>query len=422
MRINALTNHARVFGSAVISQAALSATNFAVSFMLIRRTTDNDYGSFVLVQSAIAMLVAAQSAWTIGPLSVIVFRQPPEMRKTMVGAVRASLFRIVRRVAAVALLIPLIAYFLAPQNALPSAVMAIGVLAAWAALQRDFLRGTLFMYRRPEANLRADLVYCALLLTGATLAAFLFSPPAIWAVGGLAIAALAGARMAYRSFAADPGWESGDAAPVWREMRPIAIWSAIGAIVYVLFTQGYNFVLAARLSLSAVAAINAARLLLMPPVVLSIGVSSILMPSAAMWLNEGGFPLLLRRLLGFMVGLSILDFFYFAFVWFCRDWLTDSLLHKTIPDRERLLMLWAGIAYVGLLRDMLQSTLFALGNQKWMAGLSAMGAVVALTIMWFGIPVWGSAAALTGQIAGEALNMLGLVALMRISARAYARR
>ena len=43
------------FSATVVDQIALSGANFLVGLLLIRQTSDADYGMFVLVQSAITL-------------------------------------------------------------------------------------------------------------------------------------------------------------------------------------------------------------------------------------------------------------------------------------------------------------------------------------------------------------------------------
>jgi O-antigen/teichoic acid export membrane protein len=45
----------------------------------------------------------------------------------------------------------------------------------------------------------------------------------------------------------------------------------------------------------------------------------------------------------------------------------------------------------------------------WLIGISAL---LSLSLMWFGIPHWGAAAVLIGQVAGECANLIGLAWLL----------
>ncbi len=108
-----------------------------------------------------------------------------------------------------------------------------------------------------------------------------------------------------------------------------------------------------------------------------------------------------------------LDLAYFVLVWFFRDWFTADFLHKTIADRDMLLLLWACISIVGLVRDVLQCALIALEHFKPMAWLTALSAVVSLSLMWFGLSSWGPRAALIGLICGELVNLAGVLYMLR---------
>jgi O-antigen/teichoic acid export membrane protein len=406
-----------LFSTAVIDQVVLSGANFLVGFMLIRRTSDFDYGLFVLAQSAITLLICAQQAWLSGPLAVVAPRKTPDGKRLMIGAVDAAQSRFLRRLTAAALVVPLIGYLAGIWTGLVSAVIAIGILAGWTALQREYMRSVLLIYGRPQTMLGADLLYVTVLLSGAAVAAFGPTPAILWATGALAIAAWSGAFVARRQFAKAPGWVTGDAGGFLRELRSLGIWSTLGAVIYWIFSQSYNFVLASRVDLTAVADVNAVRLLLMPTIVLTVGVKGLLTPSAAAWLSESGLGKLVRRLLWFLLGIAALDLTYFAVLWIFRDWLTRDLMHRVIGDRDRLLLLWALVAAIGLGRDLMQTALFVLGKFKPLAWLTALSAVVSLTLMWFGIGWWGPAGALIGQVAGESVSLAGVLLLLYSAGR-----
>jgi O-antigen/teichoic acid export membrane protein len=418
MSERSVTAIVRHFSTGVLDQVILSGANFVAGFLMIRYTTDIDYGRFVLAQSTVLLLLSAQSAWTIGPLAVTAPTKTAEVRRTMVGSVKASQGRFLRRLTLAALLIP-IAGCMAGIWGLPVGLtIAATILAGWAALERELLRNMLLVYARPQSMLRADLFYVAALLIGIALSALANLPsPGLWAVATLALAAWAGANAANKSLARDPGWVSGDAQPFWREFRHIGLWTTVGTVIYWLFAQSYNYVLATRLDLTAVANVNAARLLLTPLFVFTLGVKNLLLPLVSRWLTEFGLQRLLQRLALLVLIIGALDLAYLVPLWIFRGWLIHDLLHKVIDDRDRLLLLWSVVAMIFLLREMLQAPLIALRRVKSMTWLVGVGAVISLSVNWFGITRWGAAAVLIGQIAGECINLIGLAWLLWRQAR-----
>ena len=117
----------------------------------------------------------------------------------------------------------------------------------------------------------------------------------------------------------------------------------------------------------------------------------------------------------FATGIALIDVVYCLLLWIFRDTLSHDLMHKTIGNRDLLLMLWALLSLIALYRDLLQTGLFALREFKSLAGVTAVSAVVSLTIMWFGIKTWGPAAALIGQVAGETVNLGGVALLLALA-------
>jgi O-antigen/teichoic acid export membrane protein len=404
------------FGTGVIDQILLSGASFLVGFAMIRFTTDVDYGQFVLVQSAILLVTSAQSAW-LAPLCAIMPTKPPEIRRMIAGSVERSQARLLRLLVALGLVVPVVGYALGGWSGSVALIGAGAVLAAWPALLREYVRSLLVIYSRPHSMLWADVIYVVVLLLLLAFAVFGTRWHAICAVAGLIVAAWAGWAGADRSFAADPGWVSGDARPYWREMRPLAVWSATGAVTYWLLAQSYNYVLATRMDFTAVINVNAARLVLMPVIVFTLGINNLMLPVAANWLAEVGLHRLMRRLAALTVGILALDAIYFAVAWIFRDWIISGLLHKVIGDRDRLLLLWAGVSVIFLLREVLQAALFALKRVKSMAWLIGFSSLVSLATTWFGISYWGAAAALIGQIGGECVNLTGLAVLLWRQAR-----
>lgn len=413
-----------LFSTAIFDQVLLSGTNFLVGLILIRFTTDTDYGLYVLVQSALLLLVSAQAAWLSSPMAIIAPSRSAEDRKALVSGVKDSQRLLLRRLVPIALAVPVLGYFTHRFTGLIACVLAMSIVASWTALRREYLRGVLLIYARTTTLLHADFLYVLVLLAGVLWATFYTKAHVVWAIAALAIAAWAGGAGAHRSFGKEPGWTAanGDSSPAWSEIRRLGFWSLLGAVIYWLFGQSYSYILASRLDLKAVTDVNAARLVLMPAFVLTIGMQGLLAPTAAMWNAQVGFARLMRRLLAILALVGALDLIYFAFIWFSRDWLIGHALHKHINDRDELLLLWGAVAIIGLMRDVLQCGLIALGRMKSMAGQGAVSAIVALTLMWFGTTWWGAASVLIGQIAGELVNLGGIVTLLVTHSRRAAAR
>lgn len=419
MKLARLLGQVRFFGAGVVDQMLISGANFLAGFLMIRYTTDLDYGHFVLAQSAILLIVSAQGAWLSGPLATVLPTKSDEHKRRMVGALQASQTRVLRWAALSLLIADAIGWALHVYGAVPAIVGATTILAGWAALQREFLRSVMLATSRPNAVLQADGVYVGCLLAGIGLAVAYLHPPGIVAIGALIVAAWAGMLVSYRIYAASPGWTVSDAGPHWAELRPLGIWATVGAVIYWLFAQSYNYVLAVRLDLTAVTSVNAARLLIMPVFVFMIGLNNLLMPMAANWLAKFGLRRMLRGLALMGVVITGIDLCYIAVVWLFRGWLIGDLLHKSIPDRDRLLLLWACMALVFLPREILQSGLYALRQIRLMAWMVALSAAVSLAIMWLGSDRWGAAIVLIGQLSGECVNIAGLSVLLWLHVRRH---
>jgi O-antigen/teichoic acid export membrane protein len=395
----------RYFGTGVIDQVVLSGASFFLGFLMIRFTSDQDYGHFVLAQSAITLLLSAQGAWQSGPVTAIAPTKPPDVKRLLIGSIRASQGRFLVRAVPVALGLIVAGYYAHLWDAMTALVAAATAMAGWTALQREYLRTSLLVYSRPHSMLRADIVYVVVVMLGVLAAAMINRNAGMWSVVVLVAANWAGARAAHAMLAADPGWESGDATAFWEEMKPLGLWAAVGAVTYWLFAQSYNYILASRLDLSAVASVNAARLVLMPLQVFALGINNLLMPIAANWLAEFKLKSMLQRLGMLMLAIVAVDFIYFGVAWVWRGWLVGGLLHKTIVDRDRLLLLWGAIALIFVIREVLQAALFALKQVKSMAWSVGLSAAAALPVMWFGITWWGASAVLIGQVVGECVNL-----------------
>jgi O-antigen/teichoic acid export membrane protein len=410
----------RLLASAVLVQAVLSATNFAVGLILIRHTGDRDYGLYVLASTAIMLLTVLQSCF-LGPA---IAARLPGLDGSGRGALLGGLLRDQRSALRLGLLAAAAAAAAAFGAGLldrqGAAFTAVALVAAAATLHKEVFRIALMNLKRPQDVLACDALYCALLLGGVG-CAILTPLPAL-----LAVLVLSGAALIERGALAAvlrrrQAWDERGAPGILREITPLASWSSLGAALHMGFTQSYTVVAAATLGVAAVAPLAATRLLLMPVNLLSTGVGSMMLPAASAWLLQHDDRAVLRRLAGVAAGLVLLATVYCGLMWLLRDVVFAQVLHKQIEHSDTLLLLWGALALVGAVRDQLVFLMVARGRFRALVANDTVCAVVAIAAGLAGVAHFGAAGAVVGILVGEILNTLGIAAMSWSLCRAQPR-
>jgi O-antigen/teichoic acid export membrane protein len=184
-----------------------------------------------------------------------------------------------------------------------------------------------------------------------------------------------------------------------------------GGAIHWTFSQGYMYLAAGTLDLTAVAAIAATRLLLMPVNLLSSGIGTMMLPLTAGWLHHRGSAFALRRLSLFALGLASAALCYFAMLWLTRDWIFTAVLQKQFPHQDALLLLW-GLAFLPMvIRDQLLYLLVARQRFRQLTSLAFVGAVISLLAGYVGMVQFGVLGAPLGVLVGELINLAGILVL-----------
>jgi O-antigen/teichoic acid export membrane protein len=178
-----------------------------------------------------------------------------------------------------------------------------------------------------------------------------------------------------------------------------------------MFTQGYTYIVAGELDVSAVAAIAATRLLLSPLGVFSLGISSVMFATSTLWLKHHGSRGLLRRLLVFTLGMSCVTIAYVAVMWSMRNSIFLHILKRDYPQRDLLLGLWSLVFFCTVIRDQVIFLLIAKGHFKRLAGLTFFCAVLGLSVTFVATGRFGAAGGLVGILAGEIVHVVGVMVL-----------
>lgn len=398
------------FGSAIVVQAVLSATNLIVGLTLIRRTTNSEYGYFVLVSTASLLLTGLLNAFYAPPLTIRLARSSKPERAELVGGVYRGQQRFLLGLVATASLTVVVLSVIGVLKGELRLLVAAAVVALAAALHREFFRMVLLAYRRSFDVLKADICYGVIVLLGVPLAT-LSPAPAAAAILALALAAIVSAQILSRALWKYEPWNPAGPVSMFHEMVPLGTWSALGSATHWAFSQGYNYVVAGTLDVAAVAALTATRLLMMPINLLSSGIASLMMATSSAWLISHGAAKLFRRLLIISSGLGALALCYFVAIWFMRDLIFTHLMHKQFPQSNVLVAAWSAVFLVMVFRDQLNYFPGASGLHRRLMGVTAGAAALSLATGFAAIRHFGAVGAPIGVLLGELANLLGIVYL-----------
>lgn len=399
---------ARLFGSSIADQAMLSAANFGVGLILIRYAAEAQYGYYILAFNTMMLLTTLQGTFIGTPMVIRLPGLDETARRQWMGSLLRDQKWLGAAGGALALVVALAGWAMGLFDGESTLVVVAAIGLVLAALYREYLRGILLMYHRPQQVLGADAIYVAVLLAGCALA--VRTPVA--AAGALlagTMAALACAGVLRRVLANDI---ERDAAPGrLREIARMGFWAASGGVIYWLFNQGYNFLTAATLDLAAVAALAASRLTLMPINLLLAGMQKQLTPLASDWMHGMGARRTLHRLMLFSLALALFTLLYGAVIWLLRDWIFLDLMRKDFPQRDLLLVLWIGLFVLMVIREPIMMVPLLRQRFRALSAATLVCALIALAISYVGMLQLGPVGAVIGILTGEACYGLAVIVM-----------
>jgi O-antigen/teichoic acid export membrane protein len=392
----------------VAIQAILSAANFIVGLFLIRRSPEAQYGYYVLIATAVLLSTTLQGSFIAPAMILRLTRADREGRADLVGSLMRDQNRLIPYVVGLAVAIGIVLGITGRLSASLAVILAAGTAAVVATLRREFFRMVLFAYRCPNDVLKSDFVYCVCLVVGAYLAT-LTALPAAAAALTVAVSSLVGGSLLSKALWRHEAWNPKAPTGMLRKIGPLGAWSSFGGGVHWLFSQGYNYVVAGALDVTAVAALAATRLLIMPVGLLSTGIGSLMLPTVSRWTNEHGAKKVFSRLVLFAAGLAATASCYLLVMWLARDWIFAHVLKRDFAHRDLLLSLWVVIALVQVIRDQLLHFLVTRAQFRLTASITLCSAVVSFAVSLVGMRQLGVTGALLGLLTGEVLNVAGIV-------------
>jgi O-antigen/teichoic acid export membrane protein len=407
--------------SAMLGQALLSAGNFGVGLLLIRLTPHTQYGYYVLIITAVQLLSGLQLAFIQPSLVRCLAVADRDARRDFVGGAYREQRRRLLMLAGLAAIVVLGMWYLKLIDDSVAPILFAAIFASLATLYREYFRMVLLAYRIPLQALKVDIFYVLVLCAGAYLAT-MTAAPAMFAALTLGLAAAVGGWLLSRMVWRHEGWVIHGAPNVLREMAPLGTWAVMGAAIHWAFAQGFVYVVAGTLGVTAVATISATRLLLSPVNLMASGLGSMTFPTVSRWLQHHPVRDVFRRLSLLAAGIAGLGALYIVVMWFSRDWIFAHVTKGSFEHRDTLLMLWSAVFLLMAVRDQMLFLPAACGQYRIMAWLTLATAIFSLVTCYVCMRLFGVVGALVGVLSGEAFNILGFIALsLREIARARRR-
>jgi O-antigen/teichoic acid export membrane protein len=394
--------------STVIDEALLSGFSLVQALVLVQGASKDEYGLFALVIALLLLLRGVQNALVLTLLSTLGARRS--------GASRAAFVRTLSHLQAGLgwLLAIVLALGVALYTGAPALAAGSGIALA-GGWMREYRRGFALLEGRNAAALGGDALFVA--LAGAGLVAIAVAGP-ITADRVLAVTGVAAGVAAWIGFPRLPAAALEGYRPVVAESLRQGRWTLPGMAVTWAQNSGYLYLVGLALDAATVADIAAARLFIVPLLLVGVAWGRVFLPRAGALLGEGRDQVVLAGCIksgALIVGLA-LAYVLALLAAFALG--LGALLPAAYAGALPLVILWCLFAAVNLLRSIASTALVARLHFRALFGMSAAAAAASLVLVLALLGPLGARGAIAGLIAGELV--IGVLSWRLLFARRHA--
>ena len=392
-------------GIATVDQALLSATNFLIAILLIKSVPKADYGYYSVALPISLFLISLQDAVVNTPLTVLLPSKKGADRRNYVASLCYGQFLVVLPVAGFGLAILALLRLPGLDPAVKAIAAALCVSSA-GLLYREFLRSYLFAEEDPQAVLKMDAFYVAI---------FLCLLSGVYFYSGIRVSTVflltgVSALLAALPFGRAQGWRfpPPSVAMSYRENWLFGKWALLGVCVTHAQSYSYLYLLGIFSGSAAVADVSAARLLLMPLMLLQMGWGKIAIPRGSRLREEGQAHRFFREQilssLLFLVAVAA----YVALLLAFSEPLQRHLLTGKYASSFGYILLWGSVFAAGFLALNASYGLQAMMRFHIITKVSFLVMLVTVGSAWFLIRAHGGAGGIVALLLGEILLGVGL--------------
>ena len=389
-----------------LDQLLLSGQSFLLGALFIALASKSEYGSYLLLVSALLLVTSVHNAVICTPFTAAVSR--------LTGAERIWstdgfywLQLLAGSVAAVVLGVLAVVWTIAQGR--PDAWMGLAMgSAVLGSCAREFRRTEYFLREDLRGLLLTDGLYVliGLLLLGAgmKLQGGLSASVALLSVGA------AGMLTGFRKTTRDSGDHLGLglASRAWGLAREQARWTFPWTLISWVQNSSYPYLIALGAGALAVADAGAARLLIMPVTLFSVGWNRLFFARAGRRLGSGArgdvWPIAARG----AAMLAVIVLLYCAAPLALTSFRGGALLPGKYRHLTGLVLAWSAYFLVTTLRGVGSAALLAHREARSLFRVSAIAAAVSLPVAMLLSRAWGPAGLILGLTGGEAAVLVSV--------------
>ena len=387
-------------GIASFDQALMSAANLAVSIILIKYGAKSEYGYYSIAFAGSLFVLSLQNAIVTTPLSVLLATKGGKEKRCYPGSLCIGQFIVVVPGVIVGLGIVGLLYW-AGYDLSKSKVACALCFALIGIVFREFMRSYYFANESPLEVLKIDLCYVVGYLVLVIVTCLFAEIGAATIFGYMGISGFVVAAVSSR----DQGWkvDSKSIRKSYKENWRYGKWALLGVVVTHIQSYSYLYLLGALVGSLAVAEVSAARLLIMPLMLIRAGWGKVVMPYGAR-LREAGE---LKRFVREQVLISGIIVFgivvYVCLLLGFSEILRNLVLTEKYGKAFDVLTLWGAIAAVGVVVSGASFGLQVVKEFQLIAKVNIVTMVVTILSSYWLIKSYGIEGGLVSLLIGNAL-------------------
>lgn len=404
MKIN--QNSSLLYRSVIasIDQALLSGLNFLISIILIKSISKSEYGYYSIFFSITLFMGSIQNAIINTPLAVLLITKKGDDKRKYVGSLFFGQNLFLIPFAVIGIIGALISFYFNFLNSTLTAIVIAISLSFSGILLREFLRAYFFAEEIPKTVLIIDILYIATIIVLGFLA-YVFLQLNVAIIFFL---------MGFSSFLVGiffinkDKWSFSrhDISSSYSENWKFGKWALFGVTVTHIQTYSYLYLLGIIVSSVAVADVSAARLLLMPLILVQEGWSKVIIPHGSKLREENRLPRLFKEQIAISIAFIIIVLFLVFLLLLLKPILLNVLLSGKYLHSFDYIFFWGSIFAIGFIALNASFGLQILKNFELISKINFVTMLITLILAYFLIYSDGTKGGLIALLIGQAVSAI----------------